>query len=277
MSLQGPFRSRIVALVLLGLGVLVAGACSKKDPTLHFETHDFAKGLDGCKPQTEACTYLKFQYPLFSQGSKQVAQDLNQKIQAFLLASTGQKKSPSKDLENFANDFFSEYQKAKKDYPQIPGAWFLERTVKVDLDAPDVLAEQTTDSEFTGGAHPNSETEFINYKPNDGSRIVLADLFVPDYLPKLTAIAEKNFREKQQIPEGQNLQEAGYFFENGVFKLNQNFSIGTRDLTFLFNPYEAGPYAMGPIQFSIPYDQLKDILKPDGIIAGVQKNPGKKG
>ncbi len=35
---------------------------------------------------------------------------------------------------------------------------------------------------------------------------------------------------------------------------------------FYFNPYEIAPYSMGPTEILIPYDEIKNIIKEDGLL-----------
>jgi len=172
-------------------------------------------------------------------------------------------------------NFFAGAQKERKESKYESGSYFTEKNVKIRFSSPDIVAMEFKGKEYTGGAHPNYYTELSNFKTKDGSKISLAELFQADSLPKLTAIAEKHFRDNQKIPSDKTLKETGYFFDTGVFKLPDNFSISSTGITFLFNPYEAAPYALGDISFDVPYEELKDILKPEGLISQIQKNTGK--
>lgn len=39
-----------------------------------------------------------------------------------------------------------------------------------------------------------------------------------------------------------------------------------KGLHYTYNQYEIAPYSMGPIDVTIPYEDLKPILKPNNII-----------
>lgn len=259
-------------LVLLGIinFAFTLSACHRSSNLIQYETKTFQKSEASCAPKKEDCTYLSFQYPQFTEAkTPQIVSTLNQEVQFFLLNPSGE--YHAKDLADFFQNFFEEHQKAVKDFPKFPQSWYLERTAKVDLNNGWVLVLETMDSEYTGGAHPNTYLKYTNFDAGTGKILKLSNLFTPGYEDKLGSVAEKRFREKQQIPSSQNLEEAGYFFEKGKFKLPDNFSLTPSGLNFYFNPYEAAPYAQGPIEFEVPYSDLKDLILPDGVAARMLK------
>ena len=83
-------------------------------------------------------------------------------------------------------------------------------------------------------------------------------------LRHLTQIAEKHFGESKGLKLTDSPSEAGYEFPNDTFALNDNFSIGAKGITFLYNTYEIALYADGPTELFLTYHEIKDLLKPDG-------------
>jgi len=64
--------------------------------------------------------------------------------------------------------------------------------------------------------------------------------------------------------------EAGFYFENDVFKLTANFAITKEGLKFLYNPYEIAPYALGQQEIIIPYAALGELIKPNSLLNQIQ-------
>ena len=91
-----------------------------------------------------------------------------------------------------------------------------------------------------------------------GEKIVIGDSTV---LKQLTTIAEKEFRRMRNIPDGEPLSKAGYWFENDEFYLNDNFAIVDDGLIFYFNSYEIAPYALGPAEIFLKGKQAENIVK----------------
>lgn len=119
--------------------------------------------------------------------------------------------------------------------------------------------------EHSGGAHPVSDEEFVNWDTKKDKEIVLDDLFIKDYSYQLNKIAEKIFRKDQGLKPGEPL--TNYFFEDGVFPLNDNFKITPEGLTFFYNMYEIQSYINGDTELTIPYKLIKHLLRPRTVIS----------
>jgi hypothetical protein len=164
--------------------------------------------------------------------------------------------------KGFINDF-DNFQKENKDRIQT---WFLTINTKVIKQKPQYIAFYTTYINFAGGAHPNSSFTYQNYNPVSHQTITLDSLLVPGSAVKLNAIAEKIFRKNEKLSPDQSLKD-NYFFENDIFKLNDNFTVTDEGLLFLYNPYEIKAYAFGITKLLIPFIELKDIAKPGSLLS----------
>ncbi len=109
-----------------------------------------------------------------------------------------------------------------------------------------------------GTPHPSSSLEFFNFNLSNGELIHLSDLINKGTKGKLNKIAEKILYKES----GRDMWD----FEDGEFELNDNFEISDKGLTFLFNQYEIGPYAIGMPEIFIPYSKMKGLIKEDGIL-----------
>ena len=109
-----------------------------------------------------------------------------------------------------------------------------------------------------GTPHPSASLEFFNFNLSNGELIHLSDLVNKGTKGKLNKIAEKILYKEY----GRDM----WGFENGEFELNDNFEISEKGLTFLFNQYEIGPYAIGMPEIFIPYSKMKGLIKEDGVL-----------
>ena len=96
-----------------------------------------------------------------------------------------------------------------------------------------------------------------------GKQIALGDILVDGYEPNLNQVAEKRFREIKQLEPNQSLADAGFWFDEDKFTLNDNFAICCDGLIFYFNNYEITSYAAGPTKLVIPYEDIKDLIAKD--------------
>ncbi len=170
--------------------------------------------------------------------------------------------APALSLEQFADSFIAEYQKDPNPFT----SWALERDMSVAFDNNKLLSLLFQEYGYTGGAHPSGYQRYTVLSLSDGKpiKLTLADLFSPGYETPLNVIGEKIFRATRGLDEAANLEEQGFSFANNVFMLNENFGILQDGLEFIFNSYEVAPYAMGPTQFTIPYEDIQSLIAADG-------------
>ncbi len=241
-------------------------------PPLTFEPKTFQNGENGCLPRSENCTYVLFTYLRFTGDSKKEALEaINDAVSDFLLEGPEGKKP--KDLEKFAEQMIASHQEMQKEFPKFSQAWSTEKNVTVEFNQAGVLSLAMNVNDYLGGAHPNSATTLASFDTRTGKKISLGNLFQGGYETKLTAIGERYFRKEKELGPDENLEQAGFFFEKGKFRLNENFLIGSDGLVFEFNPYEVAPYVMGPTRFTIPYVDLKELVSKDGPLDKLRRHP----
>lgn len=263
-----PCQTRLFISFLTFLAILGGTplGCKRKPPEgaqVTFTMEHFEKKYQDCKDPTADCTYVKMDFPTFTGGTNAEAlKKLNMQVQEWLNNQLFEKKS--KNLESLTKEFFQAYGDFKKEMPDAPGGWTVERNVAANQISPRILILDMSEYTFTGGAHPNGFERFLNINPQTGELYSLGDLFVPDAEKKLTTVGEEIFRKQKDLKPNQSLGEAGYFFQDDKFYLNNNFLINPEDITFLYNAYEIAPYVMGPIELKIPYASIKDLVRKDG-------------
>ena len=111
-------------------------------------------------------------------------------------------------------------------------------------------------TDFTGGAHSNSTTRALVFDVTDGSPVTLDDLFVPDFNDVLTEILNRHVAESLSEEDIEDL------FEPTVSPTG-NYILTSDSITFIYNPYEIGPYSIGTPSVSVPIKELKKA----GILA----------
>ena len=128
---------------------------------------------------------------------------------------------------------------------------------------------------YKGAAHPNSFSEVLNYDVTNGKLLKLSDLFTPNskYVERVSAYSIKDLKSqaKAQGPDSSLTDES---IQEGAGPDPKNFkswNITKKGLEISFDSYQVGPYVAGPQRVVIPYSALKDIIKPDGPLAGFVK------
>ena len=111
---------------------------------------------------------------------------------------------------------------------------------------------------YTGGAHGLSTRSFLNYDLRNGSLMSEKDLFVGDYEPILIEIMKRHIMADSELNSIEELEEI-YWTEHII--PNGNFYITRESINYVFNPYEIAPYSFGHTEISIPFEEIKEILK----------------
>ncbi|MEY3048261.1 MAG: hypothetical protein RL365_299 [Bacteroidota bacterium] len=106
-----------------------------------------------------------------------------------------------------------------------------------------------------GAAHGQAAFQVLNVDLNTGNKIYLADLFVNNYRPSLKAFAKQKFLEQNG--------NGDWWFVTGeqVFDLPETFAISRKGITFIYQPYEVGPYAAGSPEVFLSKKELANWLK----------------
>ena len=123
-----------------------------------------------------------------------------------------------------------------------------------------------------GAAHPNSFFETYNFSLLERLHIIKLEEFFIDDTAALKRIGElcvaelcrdfwSRIGEKPDESQMKMFKEgAGESFDNFAA-----FTIGSDHFTFLFAPYQVGPYALGRWSVEISFYDLLDVLKPGGL------------
>ncbi len=167
------------------------------------------------------------------------------------------------DLAQAAGLFADSYRSMARELGGLEGCWELKTTVDTAYAGKRVLTAKFETYAYTGGAHPNSNLSFYTFDRETGQMLGLTDM-VSD-TTALLDVVEQVFRKQQQVPSPINLEERGYFLRDGKFFLPANVGLSRQGMVFYYNPYEIAAYAVGPIELTVPYEQLNGILR-EGIL-----------
>lgn len=114
-----------------------------------------------------------------------------------------------------------------------------------------------TRSSYLGGAHGMYGTECRNYTLSDGYQLTLADLFSEEQQQRIDARIRAQLYGEYGVQNDEQLAERGFFPE--YIAATDNFLITERGLTFYYNPYDIGCYALGPVEVTLPADEVHRI------------------
>lgn len=100
-------------------------------------------------------------------------------------------------------------------------------------------------SSYSGGAHPESGVIGLVFDLLSGAQVTLDDLFVPGFDETLGDLISRHAAES--LPDG----AAEALFSPSIMPTG-NFVLTGKTITFIYNPYEIGPYSLGPVHIQVP-------------------------
>jgi hypothetical protein len=225
--------------------------------SLSYETITMMQSIDGCDKSTKGCTYIEFTYPQFTNVGKTLADSMNMLIQK----NFGDPEKNITSPDSAQQDFIAAYKAFRKKEKDYSTPWSVEKNLSVINQNPKWLTLQYDEYTFTGGAHPNSYKLYSILEKTTGRKMILTDFFDSTSIYKLMGLGETEFRSAKGINPNQSLEEAGYWFEENRFHLNNNFYLNENGITFYYNTYEVGPYVVGATEITIPANKLVKLMK----------------
>lgn len=140
--------------------------------------------------------------------------------------------------------------------------WSLNYISSVRLNAQGVLCTEHITSDYMGGAHPNSVTEFHVFNTNTGAELTLAALFKAEFLKALPKIGVEKLHKAEALAPNEEIgPDAGLSlgdveYDEGKF----TWFLSPEGFVVHFNPYEVSAYARGNVQYTVPWVELKPWL-----------------
>ena len=118
-----------------------------------------------------------------------------------------------------------------------------------------VVSYRASKYTYTGGAHGMTVETCLNFDIKTGALVKESDIFSDGYESIVSGLLTKH------LPEAfENNEELNMLFQREISP-NGNFSVSEKGITYTFNQYEIGPYALGIIEITIPWNEIDNIIK----------------
>jgi len=252
----------------------------KSETALTFDTIVVAKQIPLLQENDTTLPYadvdIKFMYPVKFRTAEDLARLQQIFVGTFFNDTLYDSLSPQQAVDKYLENYIENYRALSKDYysdkNRLPKGetpvWYyyqLNISNKIMFQNDSLLSYAVEYSDYTGGAHGSYRIVYYNIDLNDLVTISEEDLFTPGYYKPLTDIILHSLMEKYKVTSPDSLLAKGFFNIEDIVP-NNNFLMDDKGLHYTYNQYEIAPYVMGTIDVTIPYEELKPILKPDNII-----------
>ena len=105
---------------------------------------------------------------------------------------------------------------------------------------------------YSGGAHGMDALTCRTFDLKTGREIFDEDLFKPGYEDRLTETLRANLLSSVEDPD--------MLFETDITP-SDNFYLTSEGITYIYQRYEIGPYAIGIIKVTVPWKEIQDIIR----------------
>jgi hypothetical protein len=242
----------------------ILSGCKSPENRVAATTGDYAYSMKKFRLESEggcegtgssSCASYQVEYPEF-EGLTPVANDSVQRHISELL-SPGNPEAAG--IEVAGREFIGQFESFLREFPEAGAGWYFNSKVSVLLATDTLLSLQSDLDFYTGGAHGSYGSYFVLIDPHTGASLSLDAFFSGVQWDALNRVGEEIFRAA--YCDGNSLAEAGFTFDNDLFRLNRNAGFTSEGLLFVFNPYEIAPYAMGSQSVLIPYEKMDSLRR----------------
>lgn len=222
-----------------------------KDGVFAMKMNEVAVKDSYCDSLADNCASVLINFPVFTNKSMESANAL---ISNSIVKLMGEDLDENLSENAAADKFIEDYKEFKSENPDSQQIWNFRLKSRVSYYDNEKVSILFASEVYTGGAHANQYQMYMNFDAN--GNLLKAEDFIAD-INKLKYVAEKNFRMRKGLKEGQTYTEAGYNFADDKFSLPENIGIADSLYILHYNSYEIAPYSMGPTQLLIKIDDVK--------------------
>ena len=267
----------ISSIVLAGL---FATSCSKKSNKAEFDNLSINEKIylfadnDTTKPFADV--EINFTYPKSFKSKEDLARLQEIFNGTFFNDASYGSLLPKDALNIYLEDYTQEYRELGNQYYEDMGnlegdnqpSWYwyqLHKSNEVLFEDESTLSYSVSHATYTGGAHGSLQVLYYTIDLNNLTTITEEDIFIPNYHHTLTAKIIDNLMIEHEVDTPEELLNKGFFDVNDIAP-NNNFWINDVGVHYVYNQYEIAPYSMGPIEVTIPYEDIKSIIIPESIV-----------
>ena len=182
---------------------------------------------------------------------------------------------PKEALDKFLEEYTEEYRELGNQYYEDMGnlegdnqpSWYwyqLGKSNEIMYEDKNILSYSVHHSDYTGGAHGSLNVLYYTVDLNELTTISEETIFKPNYYKILTSKIIERLMKKFDVDTPEKLVNEGIFDINEIAP-NNNFWINNEGIHYIYNQYEIAPYSMGPIEVTIPYEDIRSIIIPESI------------
>ncbi len=163
------------------------------------------------------------------------------------------KKAPKWEAHEHSEDYYSFSKKIKSE---------------LLFNKANIISYQVKSHDDKGGANSFTMYRNIVLDLNTGKPLSEYDIFVAEYKYTLNKILTEKIIAQNNVKTIDDLLELGYWCIEDLDS-NNNFFVDDKGITYIYNEGECSAPSVGTIIIPIGFDELKEILRDDSVIASL--------
>jgi len=250
------FFSSITNIFLIGIFLLFSVNIHGQEKLLSYKEKVYAK--EKTKNCQGKCPTIKLEIIEFNPKNK-AGKLINENILDVICRMNYPEDHQIKNYKGLVDNFVEDYYQMSLDsLYSVYGYAYLNVSTNVSFQNSNVINLSMNVDCYYGGAHGNYGVFSMFFDPKTGHEIPLEKLFTDK--EEFRQIAESFFRKEFKIPEQENINSPGFWFENDTFDISKNIVITQDKVTLFYNPYEIASYADGMLIVEIPMEKVKNLI-----------------
>lgn len=204
----------------------------------------------------ERCAVYDISYPVFAGGDTVLTAALNRSVQEYVLSAVGgNAELPfTTALDSAYAQFVGMFEEDVINIPDMPLSYSMEIHDSVPFMNTAVATIQMDGYSFTGGAHPNPFGMMVSYDLQKGGKPLEITDLVSD-TNAIKPILEKAYKLSKGLKETDPLSDLTYP-EIQQMPMPGSIGLSAEGIHFFYNAYEIAPYAVGPADVLLTWEQL---------------------
>lgn len=228
-------------------------------------------------PENPNCDlHIKFTYPTHV-GNEQLLPELQKQFILSYFGENYEQLTPEEAAKQYVADYLASYKELESDFREDlskaderpVGAWYAYYEMsenEVDFNAQGILSYTVHLENYTGGAHGSHAINHHVIDLQTAQALTEEDIFVEGYEDRLSQILVDQIAKQNNVANVKELENIGFFSVDEIFP-NGNFMIDETGITYSFNEYEIAAYVVGATHVTLPYEEIRHLLREDSPIA----------
>ncbi len=164
----------------------------------------------------------------------------------------------------YIQEYTSVYESGEVEADSYTSNWEVFDDIHIVFQKNGLMGIVSSEYSYLGGAHGYYGSSNYVYDFESQKFLTLDDVFTNNYKIELEKAINRQLRIDIGLKSNELLEDNGFFAE--YIEITPNFILSESGITFHYNVYEIACYAAGSFDVTIPYSEIKSVIRKNGLI-----------